>query len=303
MFEIKVPSQETVCPVLTQVLQRAYYIKPSLTFEVTKDNLRRPECYTDNGKTVFVNTVTVFDDGAPAGTVWHRLQQQFRGKSNVWLFGIRSQHVNKSRGIRDTVHTQSMGSAAHAVVDNCKPSHKDSSFAGSVWDCVANKVSSFEYSARAQLHRSAIPSAFVGGNSRLLGVLLSVYRGEALPSDVVSLVSDSENADKIITADIMDSIQREQCSLLGWCVHEFRDLFSVVSALGESKYKVEHFKGKDSLPSMLQDKISILAFVENNQPVRHVGFKYSHLGFIKDDDANVPGATRYFISQSPDYIR
>lgn len=294
MFEIKVPTKcttERVCTTLAQVVQRAYYIKPSLRFEVT------PECITENG---LINTVMVFDEDAPAGSVCYQ-----RGESDAFVFCIKSKHVRKSRKPKDTIRTKSADSAVRTIVEVCKSEFIDEDFGKSVWDCVGHMVNSLEFHSRQEVLRSSLPSQALR-LVKLLDCLLAIDKKQSLPHWALGIFDKPSVVEKIVSASIMDSIESEYDYKNCWCVHEFRGVFMVVSSVevssaGDVKYTVETFTGRDSLPAMLQDKIGMLSFVGNSQPIRNVGFKYDSKSFRHDD--STIDAVRYFISKSPDYIQ
>jgi hypothetical protein len=248
-----------------EIHQKAVNFKFSASEETQKANTA-PEGFS------FVRAIHVLQDGEQLG-VLHVDNQYNRSREQNWHYGVQSWRVEKSRGDRNTTHTTKLDMAIRHVKKTFKPMDHNETYTKAV----------------DAIHR---------GFQDALRNLTDPIRNMRLIKSNVSLQAYAlakALGEPILSPDLTEIERQLQSATYKQAMGEYflaRDMgaaqdrqLTVVVALGNNQYLFKdaeyelHCADFDTLPERMQNNLSVMHLMQDNEVVRDVGYRYNDTHF------------------------
>ena len=271
---------------LMALLQEMSHFNPAFNYEAT-DTLG----YNEDKR---ISSVAVFLEGAPVGKVFMSSKYINASGAREVVYNVVSDEIRKRRGDRNTTTSKHMKIAMRAVREAFKRAEK-SLIAERLIGDAQSKVERIQAWARDHAR-----STLIKATEPVLAYLQSIDDGIAsasagLPASLTQ-VMDPKWKDHLRDHRIASAVYKNFAAKHGVVVRIMRDETMQVANLQTTELTT--IKSSYELPTNYQEKLTILKIMENDQPVEHVGFKFS-------DDERINGVRNeyqaFFLIDGPTY--
>ncbi len=248
-----------------EVNKRAVSFKYNMTEELQKTH-QAPEGFS------YVRSIHVWQDGEQLG-VLHVDQHYKRNVDQTWHYGVQSWRVEKSRGSRNTAFTTKLDMAIRNVKKTFKPMDHAETF-GKADDAIRHGF----HDAIRNLMDPIRASRLIKSNVALQAYALAMATGEEIVSP------DLLEIDRQLKSETYKQAMGEY--FLAHDMMNTHDKFlRVVVAMGGNHYlfKDDDYQllclNFDQLPERMQNHVSVMQLMQNNEVVRDVGYRYNDTHF------------------------
>jgi hypothetical protein len=245
--------------------KRAVSFKYNMTEEAQKAH-QAPEGFS------FVRSIHIWQDGEQLG-VLHVDQHYKRNVDQTWHYGVQSWRVEKSRGARNTTYTTKMDMAIRNVKKTFKPMDYTETY-----DKGADAVRHNFHDALRNLMDPIRASRLIKSNVALQAYALSKAMEEPLVSP------DLLEIDRQLKSDSYKQAMGEYFLAHDMLQNHDKQM-RVVVAMGGNTYlfKDENYEllclDFEHLPERMQNNLSVMHLMQDNEVVRDVGYRYNDTHF------------------------
>jgi hypothetical protein len=278
---IRLPEDKLLDPELKKIVDKLAIDNPKWVFTASKrgNSYARGVSYTTltsqpiapDGFT-FVRVVDVSCDSELLGGVY---VDSFYGRNATqsWRYNIKCWRVTKERGARDTTST----TKADVALRHIKKLFKPMDYAETMVHAVAAVEGGFNDALRA-LRDPIRAMRLVKSTAALQAYALSKALGEPVVSPDLIEIERTLQSDSYKQAMAEYFLSEDMMKLYG------TDKLRVVVALGDNRYLHRNdaeliASDFDKLPERMQNHISVLHLMQDNEIVRDVGFRYNDTHF------------------------
>ena len=247
---------------LMALLQEMTHFNPAFSYEAT-DTMG----YNENKR---ICTTAVFLDGNPVGKAG--ISKRYRDGGQEAVYEVTSDGINKRRGShRNTTSTKHMKIAMRAVREAFKRA-ETSLVAGRLVSDAQSRVERIQAWARDHVR-----SVLLNAVEPVLAYLQTIDNGTAstnggLPSALTQQMGANWQ-DRLRDHRIAKAVYEKFSAKHGVVVRIMRDDTMQVVDLQTAQISV--IKSSYELPVNYQEKLTILKIMNEDQPIEHVGFKFS----------------------------
>ena len=222
----------------------------------------------------YVRNIKVTHNDEQLGAVMvDELYSRRGGSHQHWQYGVKSWRVEKSRGARDITYTTKMDMAVRHVKKLFKPMDHNETY-NKAQDVLLSK---FNDAAATLMYPIKTMSAIKSGTALQAYALLKAL-GEPIESPDLLEIERQLQSDAFKQAMGEYFLAREMAS------HHQRDM-RVVVAMGGNQYLFKDDEYNllcldfEHLPERMQNNISVLHLMQDNEIVRYVGYRYNSTHF------------------------
>lgn len=220
----------------------------------------------------FVRSIHVSQDGEQLGVL--HVDTQYKRNSDVnWHYGVTSWRIDKSRGARNTTYTTKLDMAIRNVKKTFKPmDHRET------YEKADSAIHSGFHDALRNLMDPIRSSRLIKSNVALQAYALAKATGEEI------VAHDLLEIDRQLKSDTYAQAMGEYFLAHDMMQSQGNNM-RVVVAMGGNHYlfKDDNYEllclDFDKLPETMKSHVSVMQFMQDNEVVRDVGYRYNDTHF------------------------